>query len=315
VSTRRGLDRVPAATDGGGILRHGLSEPVECRHEVARPCLSESVRRRAGPRRRLQRCTNPGLKRLDLGPFLPEPRGEIVKLGEIAPIHGHVAPFSLGPGEFTTCVYTCREEATIDDMPSARYVRLMKALLSAELLSLAALWRAGTLLDPGNPSDRIVGILRIVAIVWMVWTTYSTIAILSSSRPRFTNRLARALVHRAVAAAILTGVATAPTPAFAVTAQIDSSGVPIPPGAFVRPGSSERSTTTESVSVRSTTSVVVEPGDSLWRIAERHVRSIEADPAPRRIATYWARVVAVNADRLLSHNPDLIYPGETVILP
>jgi nucleoid-associated protein YgaU len=61
--------------------------------------------------------------------------------------------------------------------------------------------------------------------------------------------------------------------------------------------------------------VVVEPGDSLWRIAERHVRSIEADPAPRRIATYWARVVAVNADRLLSHNPDLIYPGETVILP
>jgi nucleoid-associated protein YgaU len=194
---------------------------------------------------------------------------------------------------------------------------MVKALLlvAVEVLSLMALWRAGALLDPINPIDRMMAILRVVAIVWMAWTTYSTIAILSSSRPRFTNRLARALVHRAVAAAIVTGVAAAPTPAFAVIAQIDSSGVAIPPGAFVRTASSERPVAANSASVRSETSVVVEPGDNLWRIAERRVRSIEADPTPRLIARYWARLVATNSRHLRSGNPDLIYPGEVIELP
>jgi len=167
------------------------------------------------------------------------------------------------------------------------------------------------LLDPGNPIDRLMAVLRVVALLWMAWTTYSTIAILSSRRPRFTNPLARTLIHRAVATAIVTGVATAP-PAFAVTAQADSSGVLIPPGAFVRP-ESELSATTGQVPGRTT--VVVQPGDNLWTISERHIRSIEADPSPRRIATYWASVVAVNRERLRSGNPDLIHPGETVTLP
>ena len=188
---------------------------------------------------------------------------------------------------------------------------MVKALLlvSVEFLSLTALWRAGALLDPANPVDKLMAILRIIALAWMAWTTYSTIAILSSKRPLFTNRLARRLVHRAVAAAIVTGVAATPASAFAVKAQVDSAGVPIPPGAFVR--QSQRS----APIVRPATTVLVQPGDSLWKISEDHVRSTEIEPSPRRIATYWAHVVAINRGRLRSGNPDLIYPGEVIELP
>ena len=186
-------------------------------------------------------------------------------------------------------------------------------LVSMELLSLVALWRAGVLLDPDNPIDKLMTILRIVALAWMAWTTYSTIAMVSSDRPRFTNRLSRRLAHRAVAAAIVTGVAATPTPVLALAAQVDSAGAPIPPGAFVRAGPIGRSATTESAAL--VTAVEVRPGDNLWRISERRVRSAETDPTPGRIATYWVNVVAINRGHLRSGNPDLIYPGEVIELP
>jgi len=57
--------------------------------------------------------------------------------------------------------------------------------------------------------------------------------------------------------------------------------------------------------------VVVRPGDNLWLIAQRAVGS----DRPGEIAPYWRAVVAANAHRLRSHNPNLIYPGERIVLP
>ena len=58
--------------------------------------------------------------------------------------------------------------------------------------------------------------------------------------------------------------------------------------------------------------VVVEKGDHLWKISARHLD----EPAGNgEIAPYWRRVVEVNAPRLRSGDPDLIYPGEIVQLP
>jgi len=58
--------------------------------------------------------------------------------------------------------------------------------------------------------------------------------------------------------------------------------------------------------------VVVETGDHLWKISERHVtrRSPGLDVAP-----YWSRVIEVNTPSLRSGDPDLIYPGEVIRLP
>lgn len=58
--------------------------------------------------------------------------------------------------------------------------------------------------------------------------------------------------------------------------------------------------------------VVVVSGDHLWKISERHV---EATSPGLRIAPYWLEVIEENRPRLRSGDPDLIYPGEVIVLP
>lgn len=59
-------------------------------------------------------------------------------------------------------------------------------------------------------------------------------------------------------------------------------------------------------------SVVVEKGDHLWKISERHLSGVAPEDP---IAPYWREVVTINTTRLRSGDPDLIYPGEIVDLP
>lgn len=63
-------------------------------------------------------------------------------------------------------------------------------------------------------------------------------------------------------------------------------------------------------------SVVVEPGDHLWKISEEHLAGVLGRSAEDgEIDPYWRSVIEANRDRLRSGDPDLIYPGETVALP
>lgn len=59
------------------------------------------------------------------------------------------------------------------------------------------------------------------------------------------------------------------------------------------------------------TVVVVRAGDNLWVIAQRALGSA----TNAEIAPYWRRVIAANTAKLRSHDPDLIFPGERVVLP
>lgn len=65
--------------------------------------------------------------------------------------------------------------------------------------------------------------------------------------------------------------------------------------------------------------VEVQPGDHLWGIARRAVGAARGVPidglTDDDVAPYWRRVVDVNRDRLRSGDPDLVLPGETVLLP
>jgi resuscitation-promoting factor RpfA len=69
--------------------------------------------------------------------------------------------------------------------------------------------------------------------------------------------------------------------------------------------------TTDVVDVASgePTSYTVRPGDSLWRIAERHL-----GPRATTIATAQevARLWEINQQRIGTGNPDLIFPGQTL---
>jgi hypothetical protein len=56
--------------------------------------------------------------------------------------------------------------------------------------------------------------------------------------------------------------------------------------------------------------------DNLWSIAkERLAARGSGEPTNREVSDYWVRVVEANEGHLRSGNPDLIYPGEEVILP
>lgn len=58
------------------------------------------------------------------------------------------------------------------------------------------------------------------------------------------------------------------------------------------------------------------PGDTLWTIAHDHLTQHHATPVdPGTIATYWRQIIDLNQPRLQSLDPDLIYPGETILLP
>jgi nucleoid-associated protein YgaU len=63
-------------------------------------------------------------------------------------------------------------------------------------------------------------------------------------------------------------------------------------------------------------SVVVENGDHLWSISADHLEDhLEQPPSAAEITPYWREVIAQNVALLRSGDPNLIYPGETVVLP
>ncbi len=62
--------------------------------------------------------------------------------------------------------------------------------------------------------------------------------------------------------------------------------------------------------------VVVEKGDHLWSITASHLESSTGEePSPAEITPRWVEVIDANRDRIRSGDPDLIYPGETIVLP
>lgn len=87
---------------------------------------------------------------------------------------------------------------------------------------------------------------------------------------------------------------------------------PTPP----RPEGEPPAEPTISVRLDATLEVVVRPGDHLWALSERRLTEALGRPAAdHEVAPYWLEVIEANRDRIRSGDPDLIYPGEVVVLP
>jgi hypothetical protein len=57
-------------------------------------------------------------------------------------------------------------------------------------------------------------------------------------------------------------------------------------------------------------------GDNLWSIAFAHLSETTGGrPSEGEVAAYWVELIAANLTSLTSSDPDLIYPGEEVVLP
>ena len=63
----------------------------------------------------------------------------------------------------------------------------------------------------------------------------------------------------------------------------------------------------------------VAEGQTLWTIARDHLAKASGggsgEPTSQEVTEYWAKVVEANQGRLESGDPDLIFPGEEIILP
>jgi nucleoid-associated protein YgaU len=62
--------------------------------------------------------------------------------------------------------------------------------------------------------------------------------------------------------------------------------------------------------------VVVRPGDHMWALAERKLTLVLGrEVSDTEIAPYWLKLVGTNLSRIRSGDPDLIFPGEILLLP
>ncbi|MEA2011047.1 MAG: LysM peptidoglycan-binding domain-containing protein [Actinomycetota bacterium] len=64
----------------------------------------------------------------------------------------------------------------------------------------------------------------------------------------------------------------------------------------------------------STATYVVEPGDSLWRIAASVLRSDGGEPSSSDIARFWPSIYDANRT-LIGEDPNLIFPGQRLVIP
>ena len=87
------------------------------------------------------------------------------------------------------------------------------------------------------------------------------------------------------------------------------------PVAFAQPGR-ERNHLPIVVAPTGSTTVTVERGDHLWKLSEaRLFEVLGREPEDSEVSPYWRTVIKTNGDSLRSGDPNLIYPGEEVMLP
>jgi hypothetical protein len=62
--------------------------------------------------------------------------------------------------------------------------------------------------------------------------------------------------------------------------------------------------------------VTILAGDNMWTLAESRLHEVMGrPPTDAETGPYWRRVVQANRNRIISGDPDLIFPGEVLILP
>lgn len=87
----------------------------------------------------------------------------------------------------------------------------------------------------------------------------------------------------------------------------------LPPAALAGSVPSSPPTT---ITATAATPYTVSSGDNLWVIAERQVHAATGyRPIADETANYWRRLIAANRTTLRSGDPNLIYPGEIILLP
>lgn len=211
----------------------------------------------------------------------------------------------------------------------------------------------GTWLDRAAPEDALAAVLRLVALVLAYWLAVSTVLYILASATRIPGAVravewatlpaVRRMVDRVAALSLVAATVGSPlAPAFAtepppVVYDVEE-GVPLPrvvpiptqeivdtPQYVPTPagtGAAAVGAAPVAPTVIAATSTIIDgsyevvPGDNLWSIATRVASDASGQtPTDSSIAKYWRLLIAVNTDVLRSGDPDMIYPGEVLIIP
>lgn len=66
----------------------------------------------------------------------------------------------------------------------------------------------------------------------------------------------------------------------------------------------------------SSATVVVVSGDHIWKISKESLGGeLDREPRNEEVHPYWLETIEINLDSLRSGDPNLIYPGEELVLP
>ncbi|MGI9647152.1 MAG: LysM peptidoglycan-binding domain-containing protein [Acidimicrobiia bacterium] len=195
-----------------------------------------------------------------------------------------------------------------------------------------------------TPVEDIVGaVVLLIALLLAYWLLLSVVACtvaavsgrkwLVAAAQRFALPTVRRLIARmmtvSIAASSLAGpvvpaLAAAPVPAQAWDGSGEDDGkspdpLILPPHLRVELDSEEQEQDVEQAPEPGdpAATVTVVRGDNLWRLSEQHLQHVwgRDDLGDHEVAGYWVQVIDANRARLRSGNPDLIYPGEVIVLP
>jgi hypothetical protein len=220
------------------------------------------------------------------------------------------------------------------------------ALLVAEIAAVAVLhgpardlaidWAApGRWLLTTAPPEVLMVALRYAGLAlgwWLLASTGAYLLLRAARLPRLahgTARLTLPAVRRCVDRALAAGAAATLIAAAPVTALAaersppDTAVLRVPEAVVAEVEAGEAGPVMAPESAVAEVGVpgvhVVRAGEHLWAIAA----AIAAEPGHARagvvdeavVAPYWRRLVAANRGQLRSGDPDVIYPGERIVLP
>jgi len=193
--------------------------------------------------------------------------------------------------------------------------------------------------------DIVGGVLLVGARLIACWLLASTVAYLVASLRgraavvavlrRVTLPAIRGLANRVVAVSIAASAVSGPLVPAAASSSLPSSGVVwesrdqpleeegegpelvLPPHLMVRLEEPVEGAPPPERPAEVSGAVVVARGDHLWSISQRHLETVwgRTDLGDNEVAGYWVQVIEANRDRIRSGNPDLIFPGEVILLP
>jgi hypothetical protein len=198
-------------------------------------------------------------------------------------------------------------------------------------------WMADATLEEG-----VAAAARVIGLAAAYWLTGSTLIYLVASLSRIpvliraagsvTLPLARRLVDGVVISTLAASTMAAPLVAVSLSDERSMPVIPpqyvvdptIPPGPTASPqpasghppAPAPPSTAARPGLEASMFEVVVRQGDNLWTLAARRLEQAAAGtPSEDEIRAYWRTVIDANAGRIRSGDPDLIFPGEVIVLP